>query len=917
MSTSMPMLLVITLMTLGIIIVLIRQTGVQLDPNFDRGDDSTDNTVGPSDFTGESNPVEDIEAIFASVGPTGPTPTDESIGTASGSIGPTPTDESIGTASGSIGPTPMDESVGTASGSIGPAPAPVNTDAIVTPGQLNDILYNTTNPDGTPFTLSEQTENAERVVDVIHKIETHNAAVAIDDHAEATLDEIGEKLEEAETAIENVLEIQNVNIELDKTDTSKISDLSKEIADVEIEAAAKQAIIEEEFQLRQMDIQRQLDEIREQQLYEERRVALADEKRKNDHLSKMSQYELDNEQRQDNVDKMKNEISQYELDETRLRLSIANIQAEVTLAKEIEAKRLENELLKLDVTGDAQSIESERSRLQQASDNFTRNLGVEIIQANADLVMSINARALVFENVTAKEEEIQASLNDAAALDSRYALSESERFSAIDADARYRGEEYDELYKLSQDVQTDHTNITLAAAGDLSESINALEGDRRRITDAIQARKDENDNLLKQAEGDLTELQNEYLEAENDRLAAAKARLGTQAAMKRGSDLLMYETSITYISSKQVDMIDDINSGQISDGARVHCLDQTEKYNTCRLEVDTLNRQLTLDAEKIKMDHVYKKAIGFDIDVDVHTNMVNIHAYKTYIGFDIEPSDHSLLATNQDTVKVIKPVEDRTIRAIDGKWFYVGDGGIDNPERFEITETLVGVHSGPISLEPLLELDLKEMGYETYSGLVKTVTFDGVQSTNDIIEVLSPEYMESMGYDRYENTRMDEYLARNATPAEILRLNDADFDTVEVQCVSQSIALANCQDGLTPEGIPMTDAERAEYLSNQLKWDLRCKSDPNIEPIEPQDCYITWDESTCKKPKILGVEWGLSPLPADYGTKTATVEYPPMFGGSCAYKTGDVINCSYDDTSSEARDKIDQFGQVLGSMLGI
>jgi len=30
-----------------------------------------------------------------------------------------------------------------------------------------------------------------------------------------------------------------------------------------------------------------------------------------------------------------------------------------------------------------------------------------------------------------------------------------------------------------------------------------------------------------------------------------------------------------------------------------------------------------------------------------------------------------------------------------------------------------------------------------------------------------------------------------------------------------------------------------------------------------------------------------------------------------------VVKCSYDDTSSEARDKIDQFGQVLGSIFGI
>jgi len=162
MAMSMPVMLIMTMIIVGVVIILVGQTRVQMDPVFPVSGDSEQN-----DLTG--TPVEGVEEIFAASGSTGPAPTDE-VFTASGSTGPAPMDE-VFTGSGSTGPAPMDE-VFTASGSTGPAP--MDADSLISSTQIEGYTYNATDMD-------VKIEIAKQVVDVIEKIEIHNVATVIDE----------------------------------------------------------------------------------------------------------------------------------------------------------------------------------------------------------------------------------------------------------------------------------------------------------------------------------------------------------------------------------------------------------------------------------------------------------------------------------------------------------------------------------------------------------------------------------------------------------------------------------------------------------------------------------------------------------------------------------------------------------------
>jgi len=193
MAMSMPVMLIMTMIIVGVVIILVGQTRVQMDPVFPVSGDSEQN-----DLTG--TPVEGVEEIFAASGSTGPAPTDE-----------------VFTASGSTGPAPMD------------------ADSLISSTQLKDILDNATDMD-------VKIEIAKQVVDVIEKIEIHNVATVIDENATSTLDDILRKkstalktLRDAMIAESDIEALNEVALEDAEEIDMKIADLERDrLATIEI-----------------------------------------------------------------------------------------------------------------------------------------------------------------------------------------------------------------------------------------------------------------------------------------------------------------------------------------------------------------------------------------------------------------------------------------------------------------------------------------------------------------------------------------------------------------------------------------------------------------------------------------------------------------------------------------------------------
>ena len=208
MAVSTPMIVVITVATLIVVIILSGRIDIQMKSVLTMEDDSEQDTPTPSDqndFNG--TPVQEVEDIF----------------TASGSTAPAPMDE-VFTASGSTGPAPMDE------------------DTPTTIDQLTGMLHATTNPDGTPITLDDQVVIGKEVVDTIDKIETHNAALLLDEQATNALNDIIDEREVVMSTLQDALVQESKNDEMGQTDLARATELEKRIIDLDTERLALEEI---------------------------------------------------------------------------------------------------------------------------------------------------------------------------------------------------------------------------------------------------------------------------------------------------------------------------------------------------------------------------------------------------------------------------------------------------------------------------------------------------------------------------------------------------------------------------------------------------------------------------------------------------------------------------------------------------
>jgi hypothetical protein len=126
-----------------------------------------------------------------------------------------------------------------------------------------------------------------------------------------------------------------------------------------------------------------------------------------------------------------------------------------------------------------------------------------------------------------------------------------------------------------------------------------------------------------------------------------------------------------------------------------------------------------------------------------------------------------------------------------------------------------------------------------------------------------------------------------------------------VACAIENEGMLSCLEGLNEDGTLMTEEEQADAMEKLMFWENTCKSNRNINMIEPMNCFVSWDKSGCRNPKLLGEVVPFHVAGYDYGDMTATVEHEPMFDGKCDYVTGQKKNCKFGDKYSEARAKLE------------
>ena len=868
MAVSMPMIVVMTLVTLGAMIILTRRVDIQM-----RDDLGQDTSSEQLDFNG--TPVQEVEDIF----------------TASESTGPAPMDE-VFTASESTGPAPMDE-VFTASESTGPTPAPMDEDAPTTLDQLLAILQATNNPDGTPITLDDRVEIGKEVVDAIDKIETYNTAVLINEQATNVLTDIIEQKEELTPILQNATTQDYLNEEFDQVDLAQVAELETRMANLETERNALEAIKIEEFQVRKAEIQRRLDDIAEQIRIEEQREAAEKAERLAAHQSALALYETEQEKKQSVRSDLLQKLSDYEIDEGKLKAAALATQTRVNLAKELEGARLENELLKLDDMEDTTEADALRAKLESDSAAFVAALETEINDANDKLDKSISDRAELLGEIEKIEASIQGDVNDAKDLDDTHLSNEQSRLAVIESDRLAKLAESDTLLSVNQEIEEEHNTAISDLRDEIDDEKERLEDARDAIYTDIQERKDANDKILNDAKDAIAELDEDERFATEDQLETSKAVVGAEAAMRRGANLSMFMVSNSTYTAQHRSILDQVNNDTLSLAAQANCSEEYEKLNTCRDEVADRNEQLYDTAMKRITDHEYKMALGFDITPEEHDNLKAVELYKSLVGFEITPLDHLYLATNPGIEKVIIPEGDRRFTQTGINWMYDG-----NPVDVNgIFLTAFGEDIGN-DIPAMLNLDLAAMGYNRYDA---SKIFEN-QTLN----------LEKFGTRVYNG---DKNRYANGINSAYLEMESFGPENPIVACTAESQMMTTCVSELNDDGTFMTEEEKEDAMMEQMMNNtvITCKSNPETDPIKPMNCYVTWDLSDCKNPPVAFI-----PDPTfNYGDKFATVEYPAMFGGKCDYQTGDKRKCEYGDKDSEARQEVDAMRMAAGGALNL
>ena len=926
MAVSMPMIVVMTLITLGVMISLTRRVNIQMSD--DLGQDTFSEQL---DFNG--TPVQEVEDIFTASESTGSAPMDE-VFTASETTGPAPMDE-VFTASETTGPAPIDE-VFTASESTGPAPAPMDEDAPTTLDQLLAILQATNNPDGTPVTLDDRVEIGKEVVDAIDKIETHNTAVLLNEQATNVLTDIIEQKEKLIPIIQNATTQDYLNEELSQVDLARVAELEMRMANLETERNALEAIKAEEIRVQRAEVQRQLDDIAEQIRIEEQREAAEKEERLKAHQSALALYEIEQEKKQSVRSDLLQKLSDHEIDEGKLKAAALAIQTRVNLAKELESVRLENELLKLDDMEDTTEADALREKLEGESAAFVADLEDEIIKANAILDTSISDRAKLLGDIEDIEALIQSDVNDANDLDGTHLSNEQNRLAVIERDRLTKKAESDTLLAINREIEKEHNNAIVNLYTETDNEIARLEDARDALYQDIQDRKDANDKILNDAKDALAELDENERFATEDKLETSKAVVGTEAAMRRGANLNMFMTSNATYTAQHRSILDQVNNDTISLAAQGSCPEQYGKLNTCRDEVFARNEELYRLAMKRITDHQYKMNLGFDITPEEHDKLKAVELYKSLIGFEITPLEHRNLATSPGIEKVIIPEDKRRFTQTGINWMYDGKpvdvNGIffaahwnDNECDLELrrregldasrnTMMSCGLLHSSVALgenvnnrfsndiPAMLELDLAAMGYGEYD-------------TSKIFEDQTLN-LERFGIPIYEG--LENRYANGITDA-YYEMSSFGPESEKIACAAETSEMAECMSSLNENGTFMTEDEKEQLMRSKMMDDMvfSCKSDPVTEPIKPMDCYVTWDLTGCENPKIAGVVVPFHVAGYNYGDKFVTVEYPAMFGGTCAYQTGDKRKCEFGDKDSKARQELDGMRMAAGAALGL
>ena len=903
MAVSMPMIVVITLVTIGVIIILNgrqpKSVLVDEDPEEVR-----------YDFIG--TPAQRVEEIFTASESTGPTPMDE-VFTASESTGPTPMDE-VFTASESTGPTPMDE-VFTASESTGPAPMSDDTNVSVT--QLRAMLQTTTNPDGTPVTLADKVETAKQVVDAIEKIETYNTAGIVDEYATITLGDVIAKKGVAEVNLYDAIQVQSAGEELSQTDMATSAELEQRIVDIEIEALALEEIENESYRLRLAEIQRELDEIADQERIEDARIAADTEKRRITHIAALANYEFDQEKQQSVIDDMLTWVEEYKTDEARLKAEALEVQTRVNLAKLVENERLANELLKLDDMVDTTAADAERKRLKDESDIFIAGLEKEIETVNDKLTTSITERGDLLEAIEAEEGLLRDGITEAEALDTEHLNNEVERLSAIEFERLTEKERSDVLLALNKKIEDEH-NVTINDLKSLTaEQVTFLETERAKLYEQISDRRIANDKILEDARDAFEKLTEDEVEATEEKLTTSKSVIGAEAAMRRGSDIQMHNASVSRYTAQRRAIVDDLDTGKISPAALATCGEKYEKLTTCHDAVMTRNTELYETAIEMLGEHYFKMTLGFNLTRNEYSELIeNTDIEKVWIPFDFESLKSrkeaarvAIAAIGTDTTSIM--YGEYFGFTTSGGWGTASEGLVKDDYLIDLLYNGNGIMLGVRAISadardelsrvneeriqagdaPIVEiaLDLAAMGYSSYEG-------NEDRYANGIDDV----YLEISGFEK--RGVLDGYADSVSGP-----------ELKEVACAIENEGMLSCLEGLNEDGTLMTEEEQADAMEKLMFWENTCNSNRNINMIEPMDCFVSWDKSGCRNPKLLGEVVPFHVAGYDYGDMTATVEHGAMFDGRCDYVTGQKRACKFGDKYSEARAKLEMAEAMLES----
>ena len=713
----------------------------------------------------------------------------------------------------------------------------------------------------------------------------------MNEQATNVLTDITKQKEELMPILQNANTQDYLSEEFDQDDLAQVAALETRMANLETERNALEAIKTEEFRTQKAETQRQLDDIAEQIRIEEQREAAEKAERLAAHQSALAVYEIEQEKKQSVRSDLLQKLSDYEIDEGKLKAAALATQTRVNLAKELEGARLENELLKLDDMEDTTEADALREKLESDSVAFVAALETEINDANDKLDKSIRDRTELLGDLEDLEDLIQRDVDDANELDETHLLNEQDRLAVIESDRLEKESEADTLLSINQEIEREHNNAMNNLNIETENEIARLEDARDALYQEIQDRKDENDKILNDAKDAIAELDENERFAREDQLETSKAVVGAEARMRRSSDLTMFMASNATYTAQHRSILDQVNNDTISLAAKNTCSEHYEKLNTCKDEVEDRNEQLYDMAMKRITDHEYKMALGFDITPEEHDNLKAVELYKSLIGFEITPLEHRNLATNPDIEKVIIPEDERRFTQTGINWVYDG-----NPVDVNgIFLTAFGEDIGN-DIPAMLNLDLAAMGY---------IRYDASKFEDQTLN------LEKFGTRVYNG---DKNRYANGINSAYLEMESFGPENSIVACTAESQMMTTCVSELNDDGTFMTEEERQdaqkEYMMNNTV--ITCKSSTETQPIEPMDCYVTWDLSDCKNPPVA---WIPDPL-FNYGDKYATVVYPAMFGGKCDYQTGDKRKCEYGDKDSEARQEIDAMRMAAGGALG-